>query len=396
MKKNFFLGFIALAALTVSSCSNDADLTLKTPDNAIEFGTYVGRDAQTRANVISADNLAEQGFGVFAYYTDDADFSSSAKPNFMFNQKVTGKASGVEQSGSGSTSWSTGWEYSPLKYWPNEETDKLSFFAYAPHKPSGDGDDNFDLFDNTVAGDPIITFKVNSNVTAQEDFLYAAPVLNKCKANGGVGVNDQVEFKFKHALARIGFNIETIVDEVSDNPTGTEDDKINNNGTTLDASTTVYVDKVELIGSFFNNGKFNLNTGIWDEKNYTVGSTTYTLETANFKSALVTTTKQPLNADNSYIMIIPKYFDNTSAENKLCIRTTYRVLTGDPALEGGQSEVTNVITSDAFGLNIEMGKAYTFSLQLGLTSVKLTATITDWETGYDIAVNVPINTTTTP
>ena len=45
---------------------------------------------------------------------------------------------------------------------------------------------------------------------------------------------------------------------------------------------------------------------------------------------------------------------------------------------------------------VEMGKAYTFSLQLGLTSVKLAASITDWATGDDIAVNVPINTITTP
>lgn len=394
MKKNFFLGLIALTALIVTSCSND-DVVEAVPQNqAIEFGTYLGRDAQTRANVISADNLAEQGFGVFAYYTDEADFSAAAKPNFMFNQKVTGKATGTETSDGVSTSWSTGWEYTPLKYWPNEATDKLSFFAYAPHKAADT--DNFDLFDNTVAGDPIITFNVNSTVTAQEDFLYASPVLNKCKANGGVGVADNVLFNFKHALARIGFNIETIVDEVSDNGTGTDDDNVDANGTTLDASTTVYIDKVELIGSFFNTGKFNLNTGVWDDKIYTAGLTTYTLETTNFVSALVTTTKQKLNADNSYIMIIPKNFDNSSAENKLRIKTTYRVLTGDPALEGGQSEITNVITSDEFGLNFEMGKAYTFSLQLGLTSVKLAASIADWATGKDIAVNVPINTITTP
>ena len=392
MKKNFFLGFIALTALTVTSCSND-DVVEAVPQNqAIEFGTYLGRDAQTRANVISADNLAEQGFGVFAYYTDGADFSAAAKPNFMFNQKVTGKAAGTETSNGGSTSWNTGWEYTPLKYWPNEATDKLSFFAYAPHKATDT--DNFELFNNTVAGDPIITFNVNSTVTAQEDFLYAGPVLDKCKANGGVGVTDNVLFNFKHALARIGFNIETIVDKVSNNNTGTDDDNVDANGTTLDTSTTVYIDKVELIGSFYNKGKFNLNTGVWDDKIYTAGLTTYTLETTNFVSALVTTTKQKLNADDSYIMIIPKEFTNTADETtKLRIRTTYRVVTGDPALPDGKSEVTNVITSDAFGLDFEMGKAYTFSLQLGLTSVKLAASIADWATGKDIAVNVPINTT---
>ena len=41
MKKNFFVGFIALTALTVTSCSND-DVVMQSPEvnKAIEFGTY--------------------------------------------------------------------------------------------------------------------------------------------------------------------------------------------------------------------------------------------------------------------------------------------------------------------------------------------------------------------
>lgn len=403
MKKNLF-GWLAMAAMLVGTgCSTDEVVNDYSPENAIQFGTYVGRDAQGRANVISADNIAEQGFGVFAYYTDEADFSASATPNFMFNQKVLGigfGADGVETSVVSTdpnypgTKWENGWYYTPLKYWPNEATDKLSFFAYAPHKAANS--ENFELFANTVSGDPIITFNVNSIVKNQEDFLYSEPILNKCKANGGVGVDDQVVFNFKHALARIGFNIETIVDQIADNTTGQDDDNVNDNATSKDAATTVYIDQVELIGSFYNKGKFNLNSNVWDEKIYTAGLTTYTLEkTSNFNSVLVTTTKQKLNADDSYIMIIPKYFDGSTEENTLRIKTTYRVLTGDPALPNGKSEVTNVITSEPFSLNFEMGKAYTFSLQLGLTSVKLTASVADWTTGKDVAVNVPINTGTT-
>ena len=30
-----------------------------------------------------------------------------------------------------------GWTYSPVKYWPNNKNDKISFFAYAPYETSG-------------------------------------------------------------------------------------------------------------------------------------------------------------------------------------------------------------------------------------------------------------------
>jgi len=78
----------------------------------------------------------------------------------MFNQKVTGIGTGNETSNATdkTTSWSGGWEYKPLKYWPNEATDKVSFFAYAPH--STDGSNNITLFANTVGGDPVITYTV--------------------------------------------------------------------------------------------------------------------------------------------------------------------------------------------------------------------------------------------
>ena len=47
-KSNLF--FVLLTALIVMSCSKD-ETTMSIPQesNAIEFGTYVGRDAQTRA-----------------------------------------------------------------------------------------------------------------------------------------------------------------------------------------------------------------------------------------------------------------------------------------------------------------------------------------------------------
>ena len=123
MRKNFFLGAMALAAVALTGCQKDEVLNQVPQDNAIEFGTYVGRDAQTKAYVIDNDQLAKDGFGVFAYYTGTNNFSTSDTPNFMYNQRVD----------KGTNGQNANWIYNPIKYWPNNENDKLSFFAYAPH-----------------------------------------------------------------------------------------------------------------------------------------------------------------------------------------------------------------------------------------------------------------------
>ncbi|MDD3356559.1 MAG: hypothetical protein PHP72_06550, partial [Dysgonamonadaceae bacterium] len=88
-KSNLFL--LLLMALIVMSCSKD-ETTMGIPQesNAIEFGTYVGRDAQTRASVIDATALQTQGFGVFAYYTNEGNYTvGTSTPNFMYNTKVS-------------------------------------------------------------------------------------------------------------------------------------------------------------------------------------------------------------------------------------------------------------------------------------------------------------------
>lgn len=122
MRKNLYLGLIACAALTMTGCSND-EVSYDSPKQEaqpIQFGTYVGRDVQGRASVETTATIAISGFGVFAYYNGTANHDNGDKPNFMYNQKVT------------STDGSD-WTYTPVKYWPNNTNDQVSFFAYAPY-----------------------------------------------------------------------------------------------------------------------------------------------------------------------------------------------------------------------------------------------------------------------
>ena len=105
MKKNLtMMAFVACAALTIVSCSNDevTDSAVKQEQQAVTFGTYVGRGVQSRGTVMDDTALQTDNFGVMASYTKTANFTSSDTPNFMFNQKV-------EYSGGA-------WTYSPVKY----------------------------------------------------------------------------------------------------------------------------------------------------------------------------------------------------------------------------------------------------------------------------------------
>ena len=84
MKKFFLFGIIAFAALSVTSCTKDEVIEIM-PQEAIEFGTYLGHDVQSRGVVLDNSNFNQ--FGVFASYTD-GDWTPNSPINFMFNQVV--------------------------------------------------------------------------------------------------------------------------------------------------------------------------------------------------------------------------------------------------------------------------------------------------------------------
>ena len=416
MKKNYLFGMLALAAMTMVGCSNDEVVNDYSQDNAIQFGTYVGRGAESRAHVIDTKTLGTEGFGVFAYYHEGENntpgaFSSASTPDFMYNEQVTNTGNWDETNG-----FDTDWTYDPVKYWPNNANDRVSFFAYAPwQQTTPETGDNFNFNENT--GLPTIEFTVNGTVKDQQDLLWAAPKMNVQKQK----IEENVEFEFKHALSRIGFEVQTMIDKV--NPDGVDDDKEGNvddddntgNGKELDVATTVVVKQVTLNGAFSTTG-----TLTWVEDNnggYTASiigdaeeNTTYTLTSENFNSneehslgakdekysvegQSVDETEAPLNNSESYIMIIPKNFENG---DNLTIEVIYDVVTADSSLPKGYSAVTNKISSTFDNIEFKVGYAYKFSLHLGLTTVKLAAQVAPWEEqqGEDWAVNLPLNTTT--
>lgn len=400
MRKNLILSAAAFAALAFAGCSQDDTLNESPAANkAIEFGTYVGRDAVSRAEDAAAlAALKQSGFGVYAYYTGQENFETyytnatdKPAPNFMYNQEVKWGTPG-----STASSATDDWYYSPVKYWPNNENDKVSFFAYAPYMGTPNEED-------AAKSTSTIKFTVASEAKEQKDLL-----LSKIDGQnidvGKLPTNDdergRVKFEFTHALARIGFSVTGAVDQVEA-------------GGSLAAATTITVNKVSLssdgyewngtdkkydeptTGAFYQSGKLNLATGNWSDQSgtqlFVLKSNTDATQTnfkANTLSSTVTTISQ-LNADDSYLMVIPQNLNN------LYVNIEYTVTTEDSNLDGGKSEITNYISKQISSINFEAGKAYTLNLILGMRSVKVTASVIGWTiVTPSTDVDLPENTET--
>ena len=91
------------------------------------------------------------------------------------------------------------WTYSPIKYWPNNDSDRISFVAYAPYVDEGAGS-NPSFSGNKVAGHPILTYTLPLTETGKQDFL-VGNCLNKKSSDGVVALT------MKHALTQVKFKI---------------------------------------------------------------------------------------------------------------------------------------------------------------------------------------------
>ena len=381
MKKNLF-GWLAMAAMLVGTgCSTDEVVNDYSPENAIQFGTYVGRDAQSRVAETDLREVKKDGFGVFANYTNGG---TGLIPNFMNNQSVT---------------WNDGenvWKYSPIKYWPNTKDAKVSFWAYSPYCATDwDKDASAPFFTISDGTDYVV-----AHTTSQKQ-----------------GVNDNIKFTFGHIMSKVGFKVEAIIDEI-ENEEGDSKTPVNGNpdensdltNNDIPSETNIVVTDVQLVGKLDKTGTMTGTNNGWEMEvdNNTDEDITYTLNHTNFENTgyhacgynatnneytylpgqLATKDKAQLNNDDSYFMFLPQTADFT-------ITIKYNVITGDAGLATKYSNVQNTVVAEVKSFPFESGNAYNFVLQLGLTAVKLSAEVDGWGTASDRYVNVPLNEATT-
>ena len=388
MKKNYIMGVIACAALTMTSCSNDEIGGNNTKQgDPIEFGVYLGRDAQgSRGTIITTDNLTK--FSVTAY------LEPSITPDFMYNQEVIKNADGS-------------WTYSPVKYWPTMETQgyknhSISFYAYAPH--TNDANNLITLSgNNDEHAAPTVTISLptgtNADLAKMVDFVATAKHF-EYKTNGNE-VSDKVTFNLKHEMTRIDLKA-----KVSENVYGS----------TVANRTKVVIRSLKLKSSseFYTKANYRFpqtnqaERGTWDYKNNTTKVTTDIdlqsilnwsgdwaisdkdiISSTNQGIALEGTSAVKLFNENQYLFLIPAEKTTGLGANTTSATITYDIITEDSNLEDGYSKTSATKTVYLPAGIMQQGKAYNLTFPIAVDQVKLDATVADWNTATNGDINVP-------
>lgn len=187
--------FVAAAVLLLpGACGEHKDdewIPLQTP---VQIATRVQEPA-TKAPV--GDSFANgDKIGVFGFYHDNSTWSTDTSnlPDYMFNQCMTYDGSA--------------WNYSPVKYWPNETgagaistgTDLLSFWGYHPWNGSGI---SFPEYRPDSVGLPNIAFTQSTVADTQVDLMVSDLVKDQTYAtNSGL-----VTLQFEHAMSKVDVSV---------------------------------------------------------------------------------------------------------------------------------------------------------------------------------------------
>ena len=348
--------YVLIAQLVLSGCAGEGvEETSSSSSSEINFDAYVGRDASTRSDVTDIDFLKSgewnAGFGVFARY---------GKTHLMDKEHVTWRKDH--------------WGYDHIRFWPS--SGKVDFYAFARYVSivtMGCLPDSL-AYKADSSPDTYILFPSNKNPI---DLIWAQKTGQQAPTSPG----SKVKFQFKHALARLSFDI---------------------TAPKLEDGTVIKVQRVRLYGASYYEGVFvmqgylNLNTGAWilddngvkwhytwtpegkktdipDNDNDKKDSIVYQLS-APPKLPNLENKNKVTNDKDSYIFIIPQ-----TKNEPFYLAITYTV-------QQGKFEETVTVKKNLLDVlckpgdsnrsfTFEEGKAYVFHLKLSLDPVGFSVTV---------------------
>lgn len=334
--------YVLIAQLVLSGCAGEGvEETSSSSSSEINFDAYLGRNASTRAGETNIASLKNSGFGVFARYNHDGTISS-----LMDNEHVT---------------WNGNrWGYTNTRYWPNQGT--VDFYAFAPYYKS------VKLVNKTGSNDANPTYIEFTSSKYPVDLVWGAQIDKTAPTSP---TDSKVKFEFKHALARLAFDI-------------TAKPELEENGAVINVKEVKLYGRTENEGAFDVHGYLNLEDGTWSVDGPVISTrVVYTwtptgADGTSFKltaSQLNHTCEKIENASNSYLCIIPQ-----TKYNPFYLKITYTVQ------QGSFEEEVTVSKNLLDGRNsfpFEKGKVYVFHLKLSLDPINfsITTTVEDFVKG---------------
>lgn len=337
MKK--YLTLAAIAALTLAACSK-VETTSVNDDELVPigFGAYAGRSlskASSDSYIASGSTFSatNQHIGVYAFS------GTSTTADFMNDVDVTLAGNGATASA----------DYSPLKYWPKDETvaaNKLSFFAYYPYDGTGIVRTNLC---NTRYGS--IVFTAQAAAADQVDLMVSDAVEDQYySTNSGV-----VPFVFHHALTRVlfYFNVDTDYHAA---------------GTDI-VVTGVTVSNINKVGTLSLTGTYATST--WGSHG------TPTTFSPAYPSTYLTTTAAPAEAAANVFLMVPQEIDDASILTVNYTMTDLATSTSKNCTATVQLNTIEAAGSAVDEWTMNMNIAYTITLSL--KPIKFTASVSDWD-----------------
>lgn len=313
--------YAAMAALAITSCSQNEEFEAPSQKSAIGFNTVVSKT--TRAAITDDAALQSSGFTVYAYNTGTLAADAAAAASDKFESFI----SGINLKYATEKWGYTGDTY----YWPLE--DNIQFYAY----PTGIS--KLTYVAPTGTAYPGVSYEIAPVAGDQVDIVLAKKE-NLKKAG-------EVQFVFTHALTQVNFSAQ---------------------GNAGFDYTITSIDIEGVSGA----GTYSFGTGTWT----TTGEVKdYSYPIAEAQKAISGETKKDLDLADNTLMLMPQSMAGTDVAQ---IKVVYEVTKdGKKVYETGTGGALISLKGTA---NWEAGKKmrYTLTLANGSASVTFSAGVGAW------------------
>lgn len=401
--------FCLAAALLTSNCTADNEGTTESPQGTAITLSATVEGQNTRAGstgVIDYSTLAtaDYGFGVFSSSASDGFTSWLNNTKVSYNGSESSPVANPEDL----YLYPRNWNYGDTKYW--KEDTKISFYAYAPYVSEGSGTGI-----SATPADASVTYTIATTPDAGVDLLWGIngdtglPWTNATlKQTGG-----PILFTFRHALAAIGFHVQAIIDQDNNTADLTDESEVAN---LLGESGRykITVKNLTISGSFSKTATLNLNNETANTPNW--GTATGTESTLSVSNSLINAAFRHPNENATTDATTAESIGNsltgitqdaqqllianhTTTGKEQCFfvipnsTETYTVtlnwcISGQAADNSyiAEDRTSTITVSD---LALQAGFKYYLNFVVGLRTLRLDVTATDW-TNTPVPANVTI------